>query len=267
MTDESTEEKEIWTYWKEFQKAMDEQFDQMVEENVKNYSKALKLWEEYRENFSSEVERFTEEGTAESRMDVFQTWMDKADDFYKTLEEFGWTSSQKEFTDRYEDYIKDIQSNMLKEMFEDLSKEQRDLYEIWMDEFTPLSDRGEVTELTGELTKQYIDSMKSFNDVMMKAYKEGDPKKVHEALQDQWLKSASDFYIKLLQSPAFSHYLGKNVETFLGEGKTQKEIIEDYLRAYGLPTRSDVTSIYEALHELTTRMRKIERRLDKVLEE
>lgn len=267
MVEESSKEKEIWTYWEEFQKDIDEQFDLMVEESVKNYGKALEHWNEYREKFSGEVERFMEDGTSESKMDVLQSWMDKADDFYKTMEDLGWTASQEELMERYEDYIKDIQSNMLREMFKDLSKEQKDLYEIWMDEFTPLGDRGEVTELAGELTTQYLDSMKKFNDVMMKAYREGDPKKVYESLQDQWLKNASDFYIKLFQSPTFSHYLGKNIETFLEEGKTHKEMIEDYLRANGLPTRSDVTSIYEALHELTTRMRKIERRLDKILEE
>ncbi len=85
--------------------------------------------------------------------------------------------------------------------------------------------------------------------------------------RDIWLQSANEAFKEVMGTSAFAAANGQLVSAMMALRKQTDEISEETIAELGMPTRSNVEEIGERLVELERRQHRVERKLDRVLEE
>lgn len=82
-----------------------------------------------------------------------------------------------------------------------------------------------------------------------------------KALYDLWVDAAEEAYAEIALSNEFREAYAAQVNTQMRVRQLQQLSVEQWCREVGLPTRSEVSSLGQRLHELRREMRQVNRRM------
>jgi hypothetical protein len=91
---------------------------------------------------------------------------------------------------------------------------------------------------------------------MGEMYNKGQAPKTYKEFYTLWWTTNEDALHELFKSPEFSHLLGHVVDATMRVRKHYDDIIEEYLRALPVPTRSEMNELYKTLYLLKKEVKK-----------
>lgn len=259
--------KDVETIWKNFSEQMETYLKNMSDENLGSYSKLHERWNDYRDKMIKDLNKATDAESADVLSDLFTRWLDFSNDFESFLKSMDDGGVYRDIYNSFEDYMENISgpihetlSLSMKEQF----KHQEDLYSRWVDSWAQLSsdEDNEINRLINELREKWSESSLKLSEELMRSVKEGDVQGLYRRMEREWMMAASEATQKLLLSRPYAMAQGTYIDNLLDSRITQKELMDNYLKSMGMPTREDMLKVYESLHELTSRIRKIERLLE-----
>jgi hypothetical protein len=86
-------------------------------------------------------------------------------------------------------------------------------------------------------------------------------------IRDIWLQSANEAFKEVMSTSAFAAANGQLVHAMMELREQTDEVTEVTLEQLGMPTGSDIEEVGERLVELERRQHRVEKKLDRVLEE
>ncbi len=261
---------EVTSVWEEYSDQMDDQLQKLFDRNKEVYEDLYEEWQDYQDKMLSEIKDVRGEETQASMREMFEDWVYLSRQFQAMMEDIpGDEGIPDDLEELYTDYMGEIRDLLGEAMSTTLMKrwkEQEELYSLWVDTWSGLSEKEEtdMTELFVPFQKQWAETSKQMMDMMMKALKEGDTDNIYEKMQKEWTKALSESTKEVMNSHPYAALQGTYVDNVLDTNITMKEMMQSYQKMAGMPTRDDMLKIYESMHELTSRVRKLERQLDNI---
>ena len=80
------------------------------------------------------------------------------------------------------------------------------------------------------------------------------------AYYDMWIKVLEGHYMTLFQTPEYTDILGKTLSSLTSFQHARNAVIEDMIGGLPIPTRSEIDALYEEIHHLKRRLRKLEKK-------
>jgi regulator of replication initiation timing len=78
--------------------------------------------------------------------------------------------------------------------------------------------------------------------------------KQNKELYDRWSNAYADMMKDFMQTPAFKSWLGSTLNQNLELRKQMQEAMQENLRTLGVPTKVDMDSVYDSVHDLSLRI-------------
>ena len=279
MSDKDEDVVELYDDWLIFSTSFNKRFQKMAKEGMTNYGEFMKIWSESSKAMTEEMKR----GIAdeEKANDLINVWKGYIDNMNKQMSSgFGEDSAQNDLTEQWSEYSTNITNNLMGIMDTRL-REQKELYDLWMDDFSTwqVKREGEEREASTFPFHELLDPwMKAFRpeikegqgfvfplpdprDIWEPFIKEGggfpDPDELFnnfQRMQDEWSKNYSSAVKEFMRTPTFATWSGDMVNRLV-EGKEQmNDFTSKYLRFVGLPTQSDLESIRLRLSEMDKKL-------------
>ncbi|MFO8109199.1 MAG: poly(R)-hydroxyalkanoic acid synthase subunit PhaE [Thermoplasmata archaeon] len=255
--------KRVLSMWKEFSKQMEEYMDDISPENIDDYKELYEHWKEYQERSLESINQAVD--SPDTLPDMFKEWIELSQEFGSVLESYDGPKFPDEVIELYENYMEQIREPILETLslsIREQFKKQQELYNKWMDSWAEVSKDDDFDEIMNYFKEKWMGSAGKMSAEFMEAVKEGDADGLYRRMEREWMKATSDMVQKILMSRPYAMAQGTYVDNLLDSRITQRELMDNYLKSLGMPTRDDMLKLYESVHELTSRIRKIERKLD-----
>ncbi|MFW6144633.1 MAG: hypothetical protein ACOC55_03590, partial [Candidatus Natronoplasma sp.] len=202
--------------------------------------------------------------------DLFQRWVRASKDFRNVVQEkSGEDIPVADFDNIFSEYMENLRlllGETIELGMERQRKEQEDLYDLWMDAWSSLGEEeGEsIPDVVKDVQSEWIKSSTDLLKMWSESLEEGQAEDLFQKTQKEMLKNASNSMEELLSSEPYAMFQGSYLDNLLDTKITQKELLNTYLESFGVPTRDDILKVYESIHELTSRIRDLERRVDEL---
>ncbi len=255
----------VFSLWDEFSRLMENYLEKLSAESSGEYQELYEHWEEYREKAFEQISRAASVESPDALSDMFKKWIDLSSDFGSVLESFKGKNFPDEVDELYQDYMKKLGEPILQTLSLSMTeqfKRQEDLYNLWIDSWAKLSEDEEFNELLDYCKERWTESTGNMSAKIMSALKKGDTEGLLRGMELEWMKTASEMIQKILLSRPYAMAQGTYIGNLMDTRITQRELMDTYLKSLGMPTRDDMLKLYESVHELTSRIRSIERKLD-----
>jgi len=74
-----------------------------------------------------------------------------------------------------------------------------------------------------------------------------------------WIKILEGHYMTLFQSPEYIEALSQTLDSFANFSSARREILQDYLKMFPIPTQKEMDELYKEIYLLKKRIRKLEK--------
>ncbi|GEM_PF-2996293 len=263
--------KGLISVWEDFYAQMDEHMERMQEQNADNYQKMLDAWKDHSQRITAEKESLESDvHTFRDFTETLQEWVNASSEFGRIMDDLSPTDFSGDFDDMHSKYMENLRVLLLKNLelsWKKHMEKQKELYDQWMvDMWTNLKDEDDETPLGSpmDLQDNWIEFSKDFFDMWEKNFEKGEPEDMLHDTQRDMVRLASKNIENILTSEPYAMFQGSYLDNVLDTKITQKELMDTYMESLNLPSRNDILEVYEAIHELTSRVRKLERKLDEI---
>ena len=257
--------KQMVSIWEEFSEQMEKFIGDLA--SKEDYSELHQRWKEYQDKAVDRITDMESLNTPESISNMFKEWMELSAGFGEVLKSYHGPKLPEEVNELFEGYMKQIREPILKTLsmsLKDQFNKQQELYSLWIDSFAKVPKDDDIQVLTDFIKDKWMESASSMSADLMDAFKEGKVEGVFHKMEREWLKTSSEMVQKILLSRPYAMAQGTYVDNILDSRITQRELMDSYLKSMGMPTRDDMLKLYESVHELTSRIRSIERKLENI---
>ncbi len=199
-------------------------------------------------------------GTAMSVLtDLQQQWaelLDKSSQYVR-IEDFA--NLDKEAIDRWSEVYD-------KEFRKFITMPQLGLNRFHQERINHLIDRFNSLQLAmadffNQLYRPIEKSTSKLQELIAKWMAEGTLPDHPKAFYREWIKILEGEYMILFKSPEYSMCLGKVMMAAQSYDIARKELLEQILRYFALPTNRDLDDAFRAIHDLKKRVSRIEKQL------
>ncbi len=252
--------------WEKFYEEMEEYMEELENQNAEIYEEMYKQWREYTDNISSQQKAIDGLESYASMTEMFNNWVKISQNFRDMVEENIEGDLPPNFKNIYSDYmdnVRDVLTDAINQTLEKQRKEQENLYDLWIDAWSQMAgEEEEVPQIFKIVQENWMDSYSNLFNIWQEGLQEEKTEDLFKKSQNEMIKSASEAMQELISSEPYAQLQGSYIDNILDTKITQQELMNTYLESMSLPSREDMLKIYESIHELTSRVREVERRLD-----
>ncbi|MEF8873251.1 MAG: poly(R)-hydroxyalkanoic acid synthase subunit PhaE [Candidatus Thermoplasmatota archaeon] len=259
--------KRLVTIWEDFYEEMEEYMEDLEKQNADIHEEMYGQWSEYTDKILEQQENIDSLESYASMTEMFNNWVKISRNFREMVEENTEGDLPPGFQDIYSDYMDNIRNVLTKAInltMEKQRKEQENLYDLWIDAWSQMANEEEVPEAFKMFQENWMESTPNLFEIWQDSLQEGKTEDLFKKSQREMIKSASEAMQDLISSEPYAQLQGSYIDNVLDTKITQQELMSTYLESMNLPTRDDMLKIYESIHELTSRIREVERRLDEL---
>lgn len=112
-----------------------------------------------------------------------------------------------------------------------------------------------MTDYSSALYRVGTEAMQKVAGKLGEMHQKGQSPKTYKEFYTLWWTTNEDALHELFKSPEFSHLLGRVVEATMRLRKRYDDIMEEYLKALPVPTRSEMNDLYKTLYLLKKEVR------------
>jgi len=259
----SVEHKKLYDTWVEFSKDISDRFMEVAKGGNGEYKELYDIWSEYTQHMGNYLSKFSpsDENAVHDLQHLWEDFSGKASEMGKNFAEM-FKNGEGPFKDMHPTFnsYSEKMSMSLSELMNKSIKEQKELYEVWMDAFenqdtTPIKGTPEAFEGMGKFWMEMWNSSKD-----MFPLKEGeDINAKFKEMNDLWTKTYSKNIIDVLKSDGFAT-MNKNIlNSNLDMKMLNEKMANQFLLSLGMPTKENIDDIYRKLYEIDKKLSKIAR--------
>ncbi len=257
------------TIWEDFSDEMEEYMEDLEGQNAEMYEEMYDQWNEYTNKMLDQRKNVESLESYAAMSEIFNNWVKVSKNFKEVMEESVDGDLPSGFENIYSGYMDSLRNALtqaIEQTIEKQRKEQEDLYDLWMDAWSQMGgDEGEkLPPAFKAFQENWMDASSNLFEIWQDSIQEGETEDVFKKSQKEMMKSASEAMQELISSQSYAELQGSYIDEILDAKITQQELMSAYLESMNMPTRDDILKVYESIHELTSRVRELERRLDEL---
>lgn len=105
-------------------------------------------------------------------------------------------------------------------------------------------------EYTAEMTRVGLEAVQKFQEYVAKPPEGATPLKSLKQVYAKWVDICEEIYAKYAMTEQYTELYGEVVNALMAFKKKQNEVFDDMLGQFNMPTRAEVDSLHQRLHEL-----------------
>ncbi len=197
----------------------------------------------------------------ENMADMHRKWLEKATSFGKLPDDFELGHLEQESLQIFNHTFDAEFKKLLNIPQLGPARESQEKLNRYFEHFNRLQSAlaGFLHQLYGPLKVAYESFQSKLAD-MMEAGELPDSAKAYYQL---WLKTLEGFYMIKLKSPEFLEALSETLAAAAHYTQSKKELQNDLMRRFSLPSSADVNALYKELYDMKKRLKAIEARIEK----
>lgn len=255
--------------WEDFSEEMEEYMEDLEKQNREIYEEMSTQWNEYMDNMLDQRKDLDGLQSYADMTEMFNNWVSMSQNFRDVVEESTEGDLPPGFENIFSDYMDNLRSVLMEainQAMEKQRKEQENLYDLWTDAWSRMADEDEeeLSQVFKTFQENWMDSYSNVFEVWQNSLQEEKTEDLFKKSQKEMVKSASESMQELISSEPYAQLQGSYIDNILDTKITQQDLMNTYLESMNLPTKDDMLKVYESIHELTSRIREIERKLDEL---
>jgi len=254
--------------WEDFSEEMEEYMEELEKQNAEIYEDIYNQWNEYTSEILKQRKNIDTLESYANMTEMFNNWVKISQNFREMVEDNTEGDLPQDFQKIYSNYMENVRKVLTEAIdltLEKQRKEQENLYDLWIDAWSQMaSEEEELPEAFKTFQENWMKSSSNIFEMWQDSLKEGEAEEVFKKSQREMVKSASQAMQEFISSEPYAQLQGSYIDNILDTKITQQELMNTYLESMNLPSRDDILKVYESIHELTSRIREVERRLDEL---
>lgn len=253
---------ELYDAWMEYSKEMTERIRDITQDRTQEYEELYNMWNEYTKEMTKQVGRYSpKDGPSFHQMQkAMSDYSDEIGNRFADILGKG-NGPYKELYQLWTEYSKKMGAH-LSELMNDGIKEQKDLYEIWMDSFG-IKDKAQKQGFPmdfGDFNQFFLDMWEKSQNMYPPTYtNQADVGKHIKDLTDLWTNAYNKMVMEFIKSSTFAQLNGNMLDSNLNLISQNDEMVNQYLKTLGFPTKDNIDELYLKLHEMDRKLSKISR--------